>query len=109
MSKLHLKTNTTLADIQKYVADMEEERGFTQNDISSQCLLLVEEVGELVKCIRKSHTTLGIDSNKKYDFDPAGEVTDILIMLVAVANRLGVDMEEAFRVKEEHNKKRSWQ
>ena len=109
MSKLVLKTKPTLADIQKYVVDMEAERGFTHEDVVSQCLMLSEEVGELFKCIRKSHTTLGMDPAKKYDIDPAGEVADTLIMLVAIANRLNIDIEQAFRDKEEKNKQRTWQ
>jgi NTP pyrophosphatase (non-canonical NTP hydrolase) len=109
MSKLYLKPDPTLADIQQYVRELEEERGFTKHDITSQCLLLAEEVGELFKCIRKTHTKLGVDASKKYEFDPAGEVSDLLIMLVAVANRLDVDIEKAFREKEEKNKLRVWQ
>jgi NTP pyrophosphatase (non-canonical NTP hydrolase) len=108
VSKLVLKDKPTLADIQQYVRDMEAERGFTEEDITSQCLLLAEEVGELFKCVRKTHTTLGMDSAKKYDIDPAGEVADILIMLTAIANRLDIDIEKALRDKEEQNKKRNW-
>lgn len=109
MSKLHLKKDPTLGDIQQYVRDMEAERGFADEDITSQCLLLGEEVGELFKCIRKSHTPLGLDINKKYEFDAAGEVCDVLMMLTSIANRLGVDMEQALRDKEEKNKLRTWQ
>lgn len=108
MSNLSLKQNPTLADIQQYVIAMEQERGFTQQGVVEQTLLLVEEVGELCKVIRKHHTSLGIDTGKEYDFDTAGEVADVLIMLNAVANRLGVDIERALRDKEEQNKKRTW-
>ena len=109
MSKLVLKDKPTLADIQQYVKDMEADRGFTDFDVISQCLMLAEEVGELFKCIRKTHTDLGMDAAKKYDIDPAGEVADVLIMLTAIANRLNIDIEQAFRDKEEKNKKRTWQ
>lgn len=108
MSNLHLKENPTLGDIQQYVIDMEKERGFSHEGIVEQSLLLVEEVGELCKVIRKHHTTMGVDVNKQYDFDAAGEIADVLIMLNAVANRLGIDMEKALRDKEEQNKQRTW-
>lgn len=108
MSTLHLPERPTLHDIQTYVADMERERGFTKDALEAKCLLLAEEVGELMKCIRKSHSTLGVDTNKVYDFDPAGEIADIVIVLSAIANRLDVDIEQAFRTKEEHNKQRTW-
>lgn len=108
MSNLHLKDNPTLADIQQYVTDLEKERDFTKHTALEQCLLLMEEMGELAKCVRKSATTMGTDAAKHYDFDAAGEFADILIVLSAVANRLDVDLEQAFRDKEEQNKKRVW-
>jgi hypothetical protein len=40
-------------DLQRYAAEMEEERGFAHRDVVSQCLLLGEEVGELFKAVRK--------------------------------------------------------
>lgn len=109
MSNLHLKTNPTLADIQQYVRDMEAERGFTEGNIAQACLFLMEEVGELVKSIRKSHLGLRTDSAKKYDDDAAGELADIIIFLASIANRLDIDLEQAFRNKEEANKQRTWQ
>lgn len=108
MSNLHLPSNPTLKDIQAYVEAMEKERGFSDQTVLQPALLLVEEVGELLKCIRKSHAGMRIDTNKTYDFDTAGEVADILIVLTVIANRLGVDMEQAFRDKEAKNKQRVW-
>lgn len=108
MSKLNLGPNPTLADLQEYVRRLEEERGFTKDDISAKCMLLAEEVGELLKCVRKTHTTLGLDSGKKYELDAAGEIADILIVLTTIANRLEIDIEQAFRTKEESNKQRVW-
>jgi len=108
MSKLHLKTDPTLNDLQTYVRQLEEERGFTKDHISAKCLLLAEEVGELLKCVRKTHTTLGIDPAKNYKLDAAGEIADIIIVLTTIANRLDVNIEHAFRKKEEENKLRTW-
>ena len=108
MSDIYLKPNLTLRDIQQYVIAMEEERGFTEHTTLEQYLLLIEEIGELAKCVRKSATRMGTDSAKHYDFDAAGEFADILIVLCAVANRMHVDLEQALRDKEEANKKRAW-
>ena len=109
MSNLSLPANASLAQIQQYVKDMEEERGFDKTStLLHIALLLNEEIGELMKCIRKTDAGMGVDSNKKYDFDTAGEIADIFIVLTAIANRMGVDMEKAFRDKEEVNKKRIW-
>jgi NTP pyrophosphatase (non-canonical NTP hydrolase) len=107
-STLFLKPHPTLHDIQQYVLDLEKERGFTKHSTLEQCLLLMEEIGELAKCVRKSATTMGTDVAKRYDFDAAGEFADVLIVLCAVANRLDVDLEQALRDKEEENKKREW-
>ena len=50
---LSLKQATALDNLQRYVAEMEEERGFSNRDVVQQCLLLGEEVGELCKAVRK--------------------------------------------------------
>lgn len=70
--------------------------------------MLAEEVGELMKCIRKSHADMRIDQNKVYEMDTAGEIADILIVLTTIANKLDLDIEQAFRAKEEKNKLRDW-
>jgi NTP pyrophosphatase (non-canonical NTP hydrolase) len=36
------------------------------------------------------------------------EIADMMIYLCSIANRFDIDIEEAFRRKEEHNKKRTW-
>jgi NTP pyrophosphatase (non-canonical NTP hydrolase) len=68
--------------------------------------LLGEEVGELFKAVRKSEG-LAVDENSSFT-EIGDELTDILIYLCAVANRKGIDLEKAFREKEEKNKKRTW-
>lgn len=107
-SKLTLKQNPTLKDLQDYVTALEQERGFTGSSILEQYLLFTEEVGELAKCIRKTGTSMRTDAAKQYDFDTAGELGDVLILLLSLANRLNVDLEQAFRDKEEVNKRRTW-
>jgi NTP pyrophosphatase (non-canonical NTP hydrolase) len=108
MSNLQLKNSPTLNDIQEYVRAMVVERGFAKETPQDNCLLLIEELGELAKCIRKQHASMRIDSSKTYDFDIEGEIADIMIVLTCLANQLGIDMEQAFRVKEEKNKQRTW-
>lgn len=103
---LQLKDNPTLLDLQQYVQEMAEERNFHNDPLSSRCLLLVEEVGELMKSVRKSQ---GIKIDPASQFGgPDEELADILILLCSVANALHIDLESAFRAKEEKNKKRRW-
>lgn len=101
-----LKENPTLVDLQSYVSAMEQERGFAGQDVLQKCLLLGEEVGELFKAIRKRQQ-MSIDPLSKVS-QVEDELADLLVMMCAVANRMGVDLEQAFRAKEEVNKRRSW-
>jgi NTP pyrophosphatase (non-canonical NTP hydrolase) len=104
---LHLPANPTLKDFQEYVTQMEEVRGFTEQDILQKCLMLGEEVGELFKAIRKSSGIKVDEQNSKFkEIDL--ELADIIIYLCTIANRYDIDLEEAFRKKEEINKQRVW-
>jgi NTP pyrophosphatase (non-canonical NTP hydrolase) len=69
-------------------------------------ILMGEEVGELFKAVRKSEG-LSIDSNSTFT-EIGDELTDIIIYLCAIANRKNIDLESAFREKEEKNKQRIW-
>lgn len=106
MSKLHLKENPTLADLQQYVREMVAERGFNEN-LPNKFMMLFEEVGEFAKASRKSAGMTLADNAPKQDV--AAEAADVLIVLLALCNILNIDLEQAFRDKEAHNKKRTWQ
>jgi NTP pyrophosphatase (non-canonical NTP hydrolase) len=102
----NLTKNPTLENFQNYVAELETERGFANQTIIDKCLLLGEEVGELFKAVRKSEG-LAVDTNSNFT-EIGDELTDIFIYLCAIANRKGIDLESAFREKEEKNKQRVW-
>ncbi|MFA6897152.1 MAG: MazG nucleotide pyrophosphohydrolase domain-containing protein [Patescibacteria group bacterium] len=101
-----LKQNPILKDFQDYVIELEKERGFTEQTVLQRSLLLGEEVGELFKAIRKLEK-MGVDQNSKID-SVDEELADVLISVCSIANRFGIDLEQAFRDKEEINKKRTW-
>lgn len=103
---LRLKNNPTLSNIQKYVEELEIERGFKDQSARDKCLLLGEEIGELFKAVRKSEG-LNVDSTSK-DANISHELADILIYLCSIANRFKIDLESSFREKEEINKNRTW-
>lgn len=102
-----LKPQPTLKDFQEYVIRLEEERGFTDDTLLQRSLLLGEEVGELFKAIRKAEK-MGVDPESIIG-SVDEELADILIFLCSIANRLGIDLEKAFREKEEVNKRRIWE
>ena len=101
-----LKNKPSLPDFQQYVKELEHERGFINQSTIDKCLLLGEEVGELFKAIRKAEGLL-VDANSTFT-EIGDELADIFIYLCAIANRKGIDLEDAFRTKEEKNKKRVW-
>ncbi len=101
-----LRENPRLADLQRYVAEMEREHGFIDQTVLQKCLLLGEEIGELFRAVRKAEN-MPLEAHRQ-----AGaideEIADVLISLCSIANRSGVDLETAFRKKEERNKERVW-
>jgi len=101
-----LKSNPTLKDYQKYVTELELERGFSEQNVIEKCLMLGEEVGELFKAVRKAEN-IKVDHNSTFT-SISEELADILIFVCSIANRCGVDLEQAFRAKEEINKNRTW-
>ena len=101
---LQLPTRPTLADFQRFVVELEDVRGFSDQSVIDKCLLMGEEVGELFKAVR---TREGL----KIDI-PGGEggqeLADVFIFLCSIANRYGLDLEAEIRAKEEKNKMRVW-
>lgn len=106
MSKLSLKENPTLQDFQRYVMEMVEERGFKNETTEQVFMLFLEECGEMAKAARKS-SGVKTDSNSE-QFHFSEEVADVFIYLLDICNHFCVDLEKAFREKEEINKKRVW-
>ncbi len=68
--------------------------------------MLGEEVGELFKAVRKERK-MSVDAKSKIG-SCGEELADVFIFLCAIANRLEIDLETAFREKEERNKTRVW-
>jgi len=106
MSSLVLRACPTLADYQEHVKVLELQRGFSDQSVIEKCLLLGEEVGELFKAVRKAQR-LKMDANSNVG-SVKEELADIMIYLCAIANRLNIDLEQAFREKEAVNMKRQW-
>ena len=106
MSNLKLKQNPTIRDFQNYVAEMIKERGFDKETLPEIFMLFLEECGEMAKATRKVQK-IKTDNNSE-QFKLEEEVADVFIYLLDICNHLDVDLEKAFRDKEEINKKRSW-
>ena len=111
--KPHLPDGATMADFQRYVHALEAFHGWLDVDLVHNCFLMGEEMGELFKGVRKVQRLF--DEPAKADEDmPARvanvgeEIIDVLNYLLAIANRLDIDVEQAFRAKNAANLERTW-
>ena len=104
-----LNKNNTLQEVQKYIKEVIEIRGFSNQEIEKTMLLLLEEVGELAKSIRKDATNMNVDNSKINHYDTIeSEVADVFIVLSSVCNKLGIDLFQSLKDKEKENIKRIW-
>lgn len=104
---LELKKAPTLKDFQEYVLKMKQERGFNTTDKFYECCLLAEECGEVISAVRKNSKSGSIGSGSVAG-DVAEELADVFIYICSLANMHDIDLEQAFRDKEEKNKQRTW-
>lgn len=98
---------TTLKDLQKYINEMIEIRGFSNETPQDVMLLLTEEIGELAKEVRKT-THIKMDVSKSRTLDAEGEIADVFMYLLSMCRVMNIDLLEAFINKEERNCKREW-
>ncbi len=104
----HLKDDPTLNDLQRYLALVCHERGWTKDSPSEKFVLFIEEVGELAKAMRKA-AGLYEERTKQRDMSLEEEFADVLSYLLDLANCFQVDLEKAFRAKEQINQSRKWE
>lgn len=99
---------SSLEQLQKYIKKMVIKRGFDNETTIQILLLMVEEIGELAKAIRKN-VGLKIDDNNKENYPEIEyELADVFIYLLDLANSCNVDLFSAFYKKEKKNVKRFW-
>ena len=104
-----LSNESSINEIQSYIKEVMEIRGFNKEKSSDKILLLVEEVGELAKAIRKNEKKLGIDKTKEYNYSSVeSEIADVFIVLLSICDILNIDLLKVFLNKEEENIKRIW-
>ena len=104
----YLKDDPTLKELQHYLAEVCQERGWTKDSPSEKFLLFIEEIGELAKAMRKA-VGLYEERAKQRDMSLEEEFADVLSYLLDLANCFQVDLEKAFRAKEKINQSRTWE
>ncbi|HVV66831.1 MAG TPA: DUF5798 family protein [Candidatus Saccharimonadales bacterium] len=99
-----LPTKPALADYQELIRKLVVERGYDKETVPEVLMLLVEEVGELAKAIRKVNGQVTHQDSKVHNVEE--ELADVLWLVIDLANRLGIDLDAAFQAKEAKNQKR---
>lgn len=97
----------TLNEYQLLIQKLVLERGFDKETVPEVFTLLVEEVGELAKAIRKANGQKVDKASRHHDV--AEEAADVFWLLIDLCNRLDIDLAKAFQEKETKNQKRTWQ
>ena len=125
IEELSLPAGASMRDYQRYIHLLEEQKGWLSVDLIHNCFLMGEEVGELFKAVRRQR---GYFEERRAEVAEGGaedgavqaeeealrraevaeEIVDVFNYLCAIANRLGVDIEEAFREKNRRNQARTW-
>lgn len=104
----NLPKKPTLPELQKYVGDVCQERGWDKASDLETFLLFTEEVGELAKAIRNQRQLFQESKKPIAPEEIAHEMADVLSYVLDLANRFEVDLEKAFLAKEAINANRYW-
>lgn len=89
----------TMSHLQDYIAAKIKKRGFDDENLHERLLLLVEEVGELIRSCRKL-SGMNVDPKRTIQSMAGEEITDIINMVFAVAIKLNLNVEAEFLKKE---------
>ena len=103
-----LPEKPTLGELQGYVAEVCQERGWTKDTPAEKFVLFIEEVGELAKAMRKA-AGLYEERAKPSQWMLEEEFADVLSYLLDLANCFQIDLEAVFRAKEQVNQSRTWE
>lgn len=96
-----------LEELKESILAFQRERDWEKYNTPKEIVFaMVSEVGELTECYRwlneHESSKLHLDPSKKQKIEE--EIADIMIYLIALANRTNVDLKEAILQKLEKNK-----
>lgn len=99
------RPGNALDRLQRYYNAASIRRGWDHESPRDTLLLMTEELGELARAVRKSE---GLSRHHGAEtVDVAGELADVQLYLLHLANALGLDLSVAVTDKERINAKRS--
>lgn len=102
-----LPVGASLGRLGRYVDELERMHGWHTADAARCCFRMGEEIGELFRAVRdteRAPTPLPAPLRAAV----GEELVDVLNYLLAIANRYDIDLEQAFRDKNDHNQRRTW-
>ncbi|MCY1015756.1 MazG nucleotide pyrophosphohydrolase domain-containing protein [Pyxidicoccus sp. MSG2] len=108
---ISLPEGASMKDYQRYIHDLEALHGWLKVDLVHNCFLMGEEVGEVFKAVRRYNKLFdegGAMPPEQARAQLGEELVDVFNYLLAIANRVGVDLEQAFREKNARNQERTW-
>ena len=87
----------TISELQKQVDDWIKKYGVRYFNELTNMAILTEEVGELARVISRKYGEQSFKEGEKSNL--AEEMSDILFVLICLANQTNVDLESAFKNK----------
>lgn len=105
----NLNKGSTLSEIQEYIAKVINIRGFSSESVQDKLLCLSEELGELIKAVRKCFPEGFVDPSHAADYgNIEEELADVFILVVDISNKLNMNLFECLKNKEKINMTRKW-
>ncbi|WP_058303754.1 MazG nucleotide pyrophosphohydrolase domain-containing protein [Gorillibacterium timonense] len=92
------------SEFQQYVKEYSKLKGFDTSTIEQRMLYLMTEVGELAKEVLNVSFAPEEEKSENLGF----EMYDVVWNIFDLANKLGIDLDQAFKKKLEINEQRTW-
>jgi len=106
MDPNEITEDITLKNLQNYIHRMIIQRGFEKETVDQTLILLMEELGELAKAVRKESGMKFSETTRRTELEE--ELADVQVVLLVLADKLGLDMCAVVAAKEHKNSKRVW-
>ena len=87
-----------IKDAQKLVDEWIKEHGVRYFNELTNMAILSEEVGEVARIIARKYGEQSLKENDNVD-DLGDELSDVLFVLICLANQTGIDLEKSFNCK----------
>lgn len=94
-----------LRRFQSYYRRVATQRGYESENARDCLILMMEEVGELARALRRRHKLVRHGA-RKLDTDEARELSDVFLYVIHMANVLNIDLSRSVQAKELANLKR---